>query len=215
MNILYIAYSCDPYAGSEDKTGWNVPLENSKFHNVYVITKEEHRESIDRYLKVNNETNVNFWYVDIPGFYKKIFKGFLYSGRLNIWHRRVYQVAKKICVEKNINIIHQVTPLEFRSIGAYGKIKGNKFVCGPLGGAEYVPFALKEYIGRHKSVEIFRKVVNRFYYIKYMINGRIRACDFLIYANKETKEYLNKLTKNIPSRIITDVGIGVNEIKKD
>lgn len=25
MKILYIAYSCNPYAGSEDKIGWNIP----------------------------------------------------------------------------------------------------------------------------------------------------------------------------------------------
>ena len=41
MNILYIAYSCNPFAGSEDKIGWCVPYESSKTNKVYVITKEE------------------------------------------------------------------------------------------------------------------------------------------------------------------------------
>ena len=43
MNILYIAYSCNPFAGSEDKIGWCVPYEISKTNTVYVITKEEQR----------------------------------------------------------------------------------------------------------------------------------------------------------------------------
>ena len=43
MNILYIAYSCNPFAGSEDKIGWCVPFESSKTNKVYVITKEEQR----------------------------------------------------------------------------------------------------------------------------------------------------------------------------
>lgn len=31
MNILYIAYSCNPFVGSEDKIGWCVvPYESSK-----------------------------------------------------------------------------------------------------------------------------------------------------------------------------------------
>ena len=41
MNILYIAYSCSPYGGSEEAIGFNIPIEMSKNNNVYVITKEE------------------------------------------------------------------------------------------------------------------------------------------------------------------------------
>ena len=41
MNILYIAYSCSPKSGSEEKIGWSIPLESAKSNNVFVITKEE------------------------------------------------------------------------------------------------------------------------------------------------------------------------------
>ena len=51
MNILYIAYSCNPFAGSEDKIGWCVPYESSKTNKVYVITKEEQREPVEKYLQ--------------------------------------------------------------------------------------------------------------------------------------------------------------------
>ena len=51
MNILYIAYSCLPDSGSENKIGWNIPIESSKSNNVFVVTKEEHREAIEAYLK--------------------------------------------------------------------------------------------------------------------------------------------------------------------
>ena len=51
MNILYIAYSCDPYEGSEDKIGWCVPLQSAQNNRVYVITKEEQRENIEKYLQ--------------------------------------------------------------------------------------------------------------------------------------------------------------------
>ena len=96
MNILYIAYSCNPFAGSEDKIGWCVPYESSKTNKVYVITKEEQREPVEKYLQSHPLENIKFYYVDIPIFYKKIFKGFMYSGRLNVWNRRVLPNAKKI-----------------------------------------------------------------------------------------------------------------------
>ena len=78
MNILYIAYSCNPFAGSEDKIGWCVPYESSKTNTnkVYVITKEEQREPVEKYLQSHPLENIKFYYVDIPNFYKKIFKGF-------------------------------------------------------------------------------------------------------------------------------------------
>ena len=102
MNILYIAYSCNPFAGSEDKIGWCVPYESSKTNKVYVITKEEQREPVERYLQSHPLENIEFYYVDIPSFYKKIFKGFMYSGRLSVWNKRAFPFAKKICADKEL-----------------------------------------------------------------------------------------------------------------
>ena len=93
MNILYIAYSCNPFAGSEDKIGWCVPYESSKTNKVYVITKEEQREPVEKYLQSHPLENIKFYYVDIPNFYKKIFKGFMYSGRLNVWNSGHFPAA--------------------------------------------------------------------------------------------------------------------------
>ena len=105
MNILYIAYSCNPFAGSEDKIGWCVPYESSKTNKVYVITKEEQREPVEKYLQSHPLENIKFYYVDIPGSYKKIFKGFMYSGRLNVkQNRRYFLLQKKICVIKKLTL---------------------------------------------------------------------------------------------------------------
>ena len=49
MNILYIAYSCDPFNGSEDQIGWNIPFINSQDseNKIWVITKKEQKKNID------------------------------------------------------------------------------------------------------------------------------------------------------------------------
>lgn len=54
MNILYIAYSCSPVAGSEDRVGWNVAVEMSKLNIVHVITKIEQKKDIECYLQNHN-----------------------------------------------------------------------------------------------------------------------------------------------------------------
>ena len=191
MNILYIAYSCNPFAGSEDKIGWCVPVESSKTNNVFVVTKEEQRESVEKYLKNHSLKNIKFYYVDIPNVYEKFFKGFMYSGRLNIWNKRALPLVKKICKDNQINIIHQITPIEFRAIGDYGKINDVKFVCGPLGGGETVPKGLRYYTKGHKVIEIVRTIVNHWYRFKIRITGKLNRCDYIMFANKETQEFLS------------------------
>ena len=215
MNILYIAYSCDPYSGSEDKIGWNIPAKSAQSNNVYVITKEEHRENIEKYLKENPIKNISFRYVDISPIYKKAFKSFLYSGRLNIWHKKAFQVAQEICSEHSIDIIHQITPIEFRSIGKYGKIDGIKFVCGPLGGGEYVPDGLKAYTKGHRIIESVRTIVNRWYRFKQKVGSTYSQCDYVMLANKETRDFLNIESNDrclYNEKPVTEIAVDENDI---
>lgn len=211
LNILYIAYSCLPNKGSEEKIGWNVPLESAKTNNVYVITKEEHRKTIEEYLLANNIKNIKFYFVDIPKVYKKAFRGSMYSLRLNKWHKRAFPVAEKICKENNIDIIHQITPIEFRSIGDYGKIKGIKFVCGPIGGGEYIPKGLFSYAQKFVIVEWLRTLLNTFYRMKFWLTKKLSRCDYILFANEETMQYLRKLTVGIRSEIYFDNGISAED----
>lgn len=210
MNILYIAYSCNPFAGSEDKIGWSVPYESSKTNKVYVITKEEQREPVERYLQCYQLENIEFYYVDIPNFYKKIFKGFMYSGRLNVWNKRALPLAKKICADNKVDIIHQITPIEFRAIGDYGKIADVKFVCGPLGGGESLPNGLRDYARKHKIIEVIRSGINRWYRFKMRATGKQKSCDYIMFANKETQEFLADGINDVRE---TEVAVDINDIK--
>lgn len=191
LSILYIAYSCSPFNGSEDRVGWKICEEAAKLHDVYVLTKADCKDAIEAYSKLHDLNNIKFFYVDIPQHIKRLFKGFLYSARLNVWHRNAVVAAKQICKENpSIRIIHQVTPVEFRAIGNYASIDGVKFVCGPVGGGEYCPEGLQHYVKGHESIELCRKVINRFYRSLYKWNHRFRSCSSLMFANHETKAFV-------------------------
>ena len=212
MNILYIAYSCKPYKGSEEKIGWSVPLESAKNNNVFVITKEEHREAVTEYLHSHNVKNIRFFFVDINGIYKKLCKGFLYSARLNVWQKKAFALAREICKNEKIDVIHQITPVEFRSIGRYADIPEVKFVCGPIGGGEYLPKALNPYAKGNRAVEFTRRVVNSCFKLKYRLNKRLSKCDYLLFCNKETKDYISPLISDVPCELYSEVGIDKSEI---
>lgn len=215
MNILYIAYSCSPFHGSEDKIGWNIPVESAKSNKVVVITKEEQRESIEKYLCSNTLENIRFYYVDIPNVYKKIFSGAIYSGRLNVWNKRALKKAKEICAQERIDIIHQITPVEFRSIGDYGRIPNVKFVCGPIAGGQTIPKELKKYTQGRKIVELVRSSINLLYRFGFMVTGKLHKCDYLLYANHETKGFLSKVApRQDGCDLLTDVAVDLNDLRE-
>lgn len=212
MNILYIAYSCAPNKGSEEKIGWNIPLESAKTNNVYVITKEEHKKVITEYLREHNVENIKFYYVDIPAMYKTVKS--VYTFRLNKWHKTAFKLAKEICAEKNIDIIHQITPIEFRSIGDYGKIKGPKFVCGPIGGGEYIPKGLTTYAKRFFLIEWLRRILNCLCKVNVKFTKKLSKCDYILFANSETEQYLKQITEGVRTEIYFDNGLSVEEFSK-
>lgn len=202
MNILYIAYSCSPNSGSEDAIGWNVPLEMSNRHNVFVITKEEHKKSILVFLESHPNCRLHFYFVDVSSVYKKLFTSFLYSGRLIVWNNKAIVKAQQICEKYHIDIIHQITPVEFRAIGDYGKIRNVKFVVGPLGGGENIPNGLRSYAIKHFLTEFLRKAINEWFREFNKISGKYKYCDYLLFANKETKKYLG-----LNGKLLTEIAI--------
>ena len=212
MKILYVAYSCLPEKGSEEKIGWNVPIESAKTNEVIVVTKEEHRGVIEKYIAQHNLENPKFYFVDIPKVHKKLWKGAAYSIRLNIWHKKALPVVRQICKAEGVDLIHQITPIEFRSIGAYYKIPNTRFVCGPLGGGEYIPRGLNKYALSNMHIEIIRGVLNWFYRTKFSLSKQLHRCDWFLFANRETKQYMQKLIGQVSGELYFDNGVSREEI---
>lgn len=214
MKILYVAYSCLPDKGSEEKIGWNIPIESANTNQVIVVTKEEHRNVIEKYTEEHNISNPKFYFVDIPHLHKKIWKGVAYSIRLNIWHKKAFNVVKHICEDEGVDIIHQITPIEFRSIGKYYRIPNTQFVCGPLGGGEYIPTGLRKYAVSNLHIECTRRVLNCFCKAKYFVNRQLSKCDYLLFANCETQNYMRNLIGNVKSEVYFDNGVSKSEIEE-
>lgn len=215
MNIIYIAYSCNPFNGSEDQIGWNIPFinaQNNSENEIFVITKKEQRESIESYFRKNKitQSNIHFYYVDISEIYKNLFSGFLYSGRLNIWHAKALSVVKKICKYNKIDIIHQLTPIEFRAIGKYYKIKNIKYVVGPIGGGMKTPESLQSYV-KFKMIEKTRDIINRIYTTRNEIIKIEEKCDYILYSNYETAS----ISKTEKKDIYTEIGINKRNILEE
>ncbi len=193
MKIIYISYSCDPYNGSEDQIGFNIPVASYKSGNdVTVITKKEHEESIQLYLSKNTELSIKFVFIDIKNIYKQIFKGLLYSMRIIIWQKVSETIVKELCRNEEYDIIHQIAPIEFRAIGDYGNIGKTKYILGPIGGGFKVPIGMRSYTKRYFLIEISRNILNFISFNLLRMSKKLNKCNYILFTNEETKRAFDK-----------------------
>ena len=160
MNILVLAFACEPNRGSEEGIGWNWSINLAKHHNVYVITRGQEKPYIEKYISETGIENPRFYYFEDAGFMhfidKKIPMGFRTYYRW--WQSQIIEIAKNIIKEHNIDIIHQLTYNEYRTPGKLYDI-GIPFVWGPIGGGhEYNPI-LKN--GHFRKLDVVKEIIRK------------------------------------------------------
>lgn len=213
MKVLYIAYAASPYGGSEEALGWSLPLAMSQIegNEVHLITKVEQREAVEDYLVKHPETKLTVSFCDIPSFYKRFFKGYLYPGRHGIWLKRVAPMVRALDASRHFDVIHQIAPVEFRSLGRFAPAKALT-VVGPQGGAEYAPKALARYLRPVAPFELARRMSNWLIVHSPGFRKSYRGFDIHLFANYETQRYLAKhnLREADDAIVKTEVGCWSN-----
>ncbi|WP_435021537.1 hypothetical protein [Nostoc sp. CALU 1950] len=67
LKILICAYACEPGKGSEPGVGWNVAREVSKYHQIWVLTSNCHRQGLETELARNPLPKLHVVYLDPLG----------------------------------------------------------------------------------------------------------------------------------------------------
>lgn len=169
MNILVLAFACEPKRGSEEGVGWNWSINLAKHHNVYVITRGQEKPYIDKYIKETRIENPKFYYFEDEGLMhfvdKKIPMGFRCYYRW--WQGQIVEMAKVIIKQHNIDIIHQLTYNEYRTPGKLYNM-GIPFVWGPIGGGHEYNAILKN--GYFRKMDVFKEVVRKMLNHRYLKN---------------------------------------------
>ncbi|MBA4390990.1 MAG: glycosyl transferase family 1 [Syntrophus sp. (in: bacteria)] len=152
MKILVSAYACEPDKGSEPGVGWNWAQQISRFHNVWVITRTNNKESIDKELTKHPNPNIKFNYVDVPdwlSFWKKGQKGiYMYYFLWQIW---AFRLARQLRESRKFDVVHHVT---FGTVWlpTFMPFLGIPFIWGPIGGAERVPKILRSHLSSRAKI---------------------------------------------------------------
>lgn len=166
QTILATCYAINPYKGSEDAMGWNFVYQIARFRKVFVVTRENNKTHIEKYMKENPDPlyqNMNFLYFDLPywmRFWKKGGRGALLYYYL--WQRGIVSFVKKQKVDfdiaHNVNFHNDWTP------SFLWKLK-KSLVWGPVGHHPLIPKQyLKDYSQKYFLKDRLTWMVKNFFW---------------------------------------------------
>lgn len=155
------AYVCDPTAGGERQNGWNWAYNMAKMgYNVRVLTSHWGKEAIEATLEQEPLPNLQFEYVEVPGWVEKAYVNTLgVYLRYLTWQQQAYKVAKKLDTVHNFDLVHHVTYGSIQMSSALWKL-GKPMIFGPSGGGQFSPEAFKDYFAGDWKTEERRKMVS-------------------------------------------------------
>lgn len=146
LRVLINAYAVSPDMGSEPGMGWNWCMNLAKYCELEIITEGEFRDKIEKVIPTLPQgKNMHFHYNPVSDEIRRMcwnqgdWRFYWYYKR---WQKKTLQIARKICSNTHIDIIHQLNMVGFREPGFLWKLAKEKkvpFVWGPVGGMEMMP----------------------------------------------------------------------------
>ena len=143
LKVLVNAYAISPDRGSEPGMGWNWCKGLAQECELFIITESEFRSEIEKGLpSLPQAANMHFYYLPVSERVREMCRNqgdwrFYYYYAL--WQRRALKLARKICSEQQMDVIHQLNMVGFREPGLLWKIKGPKYIWGPVSGMSMTP----------------------------------------------------------------------------
>ncbi len=206
LKILISAYACEPNLGSEIGVGWHWVLEMSKYFDLWVLTRQSNKHTIEPWIQKHPEfSNIHFLYYDWPKwarFWKKGLRGV--RTYYNIWQLSTNSIVKQTMQQNDIHIFHHLTYGNMLwKVSSYGQKQF--FIWGPVGGLETIP---KEYSQHYdlksRIIEQIRRISTSCAPYGHSFRQRCKHADLIlckteITRNKIPQKYANK------SVLFTDV----------
>lgn len=142
--------------------GWNWVGQIARFHEVWVITRANNQDSIEKSLATRPLPNVHWVYFDLPGwahFWKKERRGIhLYYF---LWQLGAYFRARKLHRQVGFDLVHHVTLVNYWMPSLLPLLPAPS-VWGPVGGGESAPRVFWRSLSfRGKVYEAMRDVARR------------------------------------------------------
>lgn len=214
MNVLMVAFDCDPFKESESLVSFNTALAVSSTNNVTVITRPKCRNDIEKWQTINNYPSLKFVYIDCPIFKKEtdVLKGFIrtfvFSFYVNKWMRKLISKIKELDRINHFDVIHRVTPNSYRLIPNLSYFKNCVKVLGPVGGVQETPKAFRRTIkGKNRFEDVMHRIVNWKTLHSSIFKKKLNSFDTILCCNQETLIALKKVAPTKKLVLMSDCGL--------
>ena len=219
LKILILAYACNPYKGSEEGVGWSWVNAIAEYHDLDIITAEYHREDIEHFFLEASDfvSHIRFHYVLHKPWHYKPTKGWLFiedsflkpimNHAYRLWQKDAFKLAVKLHMERNFDLVHQLTYVGFRFPGELWTLD-LPFVWGPIGGLENTPWRFLPTLGMNGCVYYAgRNIINSLH--KRLLSGPKKAfrkaCGGIIAATEGIRTEIRQWYGE-DSKVICEIG---------
>jgi glycosyltransferase involved in cell wall biosynthesis len=215
MKALISAYACEPGKGSEPGVGWSMVMQGARFHEVWVITRANNREAIERALAQRPAPNVHWVYFDLPrwlSFWKKGQRGI--QPYYYLWQVGAYVIGRRLHARLGFDLVHHLTFVKYWT-PSFLALLPIPFLWGPVGGGESTPKAFRRAFGfRGMLYEGLRDAARWLGEHDPFLGLTARRARLAIATTHETKARLERLgCRSI--MVCPEVGMGAMEITPD
>lgn len=212
LKIFVSAYACEPGLGSEIGVGWHWVLEMSKYFELWVLTRESNRHTIEPWISQHPEyASIHFLYYDWPKwarFWKKGLRGV--RTYYNIWQACTNGIVKRTMQQNGIKIFHHLTYGNVLwKVSSYGQKQF--FVWGPVGGLETIPASYsRHYDKKSRLLEKLRRMTVSLTSYNHGFIKRCEQANLILCKTDITRSYIPQKYYG-KSILFTDVATDLEE----
>ncbi len=206
--IFVSAYACEPGLGSEVGVGWHWAIEMSRYFELWVLTRESNRPTIEPWIEEHPEYGgIHFLYFDLPKwarFWKKGLRGV--RTYYNIWQFCTNRIVKRTMQENGIKIFHHLTYGNVLwKVSSYGQRQF--FVWGPVGGLETIPAEYsRHYEHKARIIEWVRRAAIKLLPLNAGFKKRCRRADLVLCKTEITRNLIPAKERE-KTVLFTDVAV--------
>ena len=197
LRVLASVFTCCPpgksgFTGGESLLGWNLLNQIARYHEVWALTQEDDRSTVEQSLGGEFGANIHFQYVGLPSVLRPLLR--LQGGHqlyYYLWQIKAYFIAKKLHKRQKFDLFHHITYANDWGASFIGALLPVPYVRGPGGGAQRTPKKfLSLYTFKGRLWEHLRTVGQwLFRHDPFFVLGQSRAKAILV-CNPESMEAL-------------------------
>lgn len=219
LSILINAYACSPNMGSEPGMGWNWCVSLAVHCELHIVTEGEFREQIETEVaRLPQGGNMHFYYNPVSEEIRRMCWNqgdWRFYKHYKQWQWKTYQMAKEICRQRHIDVLHQLNMIGFREPGYLWKLSEEQnipFVWGPIGGLKQFPEAYLN--GAGWKMNLFMRLKNRLniWQLKHdkRVNKAFKQAELLISSIPDSYHAIKEY-KGLESVVIPETGCFLSE----